>query len=90
VQETSSCESSLDNPNQQEWKQNRGAHRRDQNENRIVVGAGTFGGIMSQREMEILTAWFPKYAQTLATVLRNRSQENESQSTNRFWLDRER
>jgi hypothetical protein len=32
-------------------------------------------GVMSQYEMEILTTLFPKYAQTLAGVLRNRQQQ---------------
>ena len=31
--------------------------------------------VMSQYEMEILTTLFPKYAQTLAGVLRNRPQQ---------------
>ena len=30
------------------------------------------GNVMTQGEMEILTTWFPKAAQTLAGVLRNR------------------
>ena len=29
-------------------------------------------GVISQYEMEILTAWFPKCAETVAGVLRNR------------------
>ena len=33
-----------------------------------------FGTVMTQREMETLTTWFPKAAQTLARVLRNRPQ----------------
>jgi hypothetical protein len=32
------------------------------------------GDVMTPREMEILTTWFPKTAQTLADVLRNRLQ----------------
>ena len=32
--------------------------------------------VMTQGEMEILTTWFPKAAQTLAGVLRNRPHTN--------------
>jgi hypothetical protein len=37
-----------------------------------VVSEMKFRGVMSQYEMEILTTWFPKCAQTLSDVLRNR------------------
>jgi hypothetical protein len=39
-----------------------------------------FLSVMSEREMEILTTWFPKSAQTLACVLRNRPQWLEDES----------
>jgi hypothetical protein len=39
----------------------------------------TFLSVMSQYEMEILTSLFPKCAQTLAAVLRNRPQHFEDE-----------
>jgi hypothetical protein len=35
----------------------------------------TLGSVMTQREMRILTTLFPKAAQTLACILRNRPHE---------------
>jgi hypothetical protein len=53
------------------------------NEENTVGGAADtemkFLSVMSQYEMEILTTLFPKCAQTLAGVLRNRPQQFEDE-----------
>jgi hypothetical protein len=90
VQDSSSCAGSPEKPEQQGWQQERGASGKDHHERVLSTGAGTFRAIMSQREMEILTTWFPKHAETLAAVLRNHSHGNETQSGDRSWVNRER
>ena len=47
----------------------------DENTDTVSSFAATkFRRVMTQREMEVLTTWFPKAARTLACVLSNRPQ----------------
>jgi hypothetical protein len=89
VEDTSSCESSLENSMKRNWKEVDAATEVEPgNEKKNLMLEAPFRGIMSKREMEILMAWFPKCAQTLAAVLRNHDQI--SKRMDRFCIDDER
>ena len=68
-------QASLATSNQRDWKEDNFVESEEENSvSESAMTAMKFRRVMGQREMEILTALFPKTAQTLASVLRNRSQ----------------
>jgi hypothetical protein len=68
-------QASLATSNQRDWKEDNFVESEEENSvSESAMTAMKFRSVMGQREMEILTALFPKTAQTLASVLRNRSQ----------------
>jgi hypothetical protein len=81
MQDDYSCQTPRPTSDQSEWKEDN--LRDSEDENRVSEPSATeisFRSVMSQREMEILTALFPKSAHTLAGVLRNRPQRLENES----------
>lgn len=75
MQHDYSCETSSQ-ADQISWKLDNSINSEDENnDNASTVHPLKLRNPITQGEMEILTAWFPKAAQTLACVLRNRPHE---------------
>jgi hypothetical protein len=71
-----SCQPSPAKSGQIDWKLDQATGSEDEtNDSEPAVNGMTLRNVMTQREMKILTALFPKSAQTLACVLRKRPRD---------------
>jgi hypothetical protein len=71
-----SCESSPAKSDQIDLKLHEPVDSEDEtNDSASRVNGTELRNVMTQREMRILTTWFPKSAQTLACILRKRPRD---------------
>jgi hypothetical protein len=71
MQHEYSCQTSPSKSDQIDWKVDDIINSEDENTGSASTVSGMkLRDVMTQREMEILTTWFPKASKTLACVLR--------------------
>jgi hypothetical protein len=77
MQHDSSCDCSPAKPDPMDWKLDQPIDSEDEsNDTEPAVNGVPLSNVITQREMKILTTWFPKSAQMLACVLRKRPRDS--------------